>query len=155
MVILLLNDKHDRKGFDCGDEILNRWLVQMAKQHKEKGISSTFVATEDESSTIVLGYYALSFTELVNTNIPARFQKKLPERLPAYRLGRLAVDKRQQGKHLGEFLLFDAIDKVTEASNNIGGIGLIVNAKPNAVSFYKRYGFEPMEDHPQNLFLKI
>ena len=44
MLVLPLNDRHDRKGFDCGDADLNGWLRQTARQHKEKGVSSTFVA---------------------------------------------------------------------------------------------------------------
>ena len=50
MLVLPLNNKHDRKGFDCGDAHLNGWLKQTARQHKEKGISSTFVSVTDETS---------------------------------------------------------------------------------------------------------
>jgi hypothetical protein len=32
---------------------------------------------------------------------------------------------------------------------------LIVNAKASAIGFYSRYGFEQMDSHPQNLFLRI
>ena len=50
-------------------------------------------------------------------------------------------------------MLFDAITRTTRIANEIGGIGLVVNAKPTAVNFYQHYGFEQMADHPQNLFL--
>ena len=36
MLILPLNDGHDRRGFDCGDAELNGWIAQVAKRHKEK-----------------------------------------------------------------------------------------------------------------------
>ena len=61
MLVLPLNDGHDRQGFDCGDADLNRWLQQTARQHKEKGVSSTFVAVTVPSSSDVLGYYAVSW----------------------------------------------------------------------------------------------
>ena len=155
MLVLPLNDRHDRKGFDCGDAELNGWFAQVARQHKEKGISSTFVAVADEASTEVFGFYAVSLAELVSTNLPVQYRKRLPAKVPVFRLGRLATAKSRERKGIGEYLLFDAIDRVTHVAKDIGGIGLVVNAKPSAVSFYNRYGFEQMADHPQNLFLLL
>jgi len=149
MLVLPLNDGHDRQGFDCGDADLNRWLHQTARQHKEKGVSSTFVAVTVPSSPDVLGYYAVSLAELVSPDLPAQHRKRLPLKVPAFRLGRLA------GQGIGEHLLFDAIDRVTRIASDVGGVGLVVNAKSGAVEFYRRYGFEPMADHPLNLFLPL
>jgi GNAT superfamily N-acetyltransferase len=153
MLVLPLNDRHDRKGFDCGDADLNGWLGRIARQHKDKGVSSTFVAIAEVNSTEVLGFYAISLAELVNADLPAQYRKRLPTQVPVFRLGRLATAMQHRGKGIGEFLLFDAIDRVTRISIEVGGIGLVVNAKHSAVDFYQKYGFEPMADHPQNLFL--
>jgi GNAT superfamily N-acetyltransferase len=155
MLVLPLNDRHDRKDFDCGDVELNDWLSQTARQHKEKGVSSTFVAVADETSAEVLGFYAISLAELVNADLPAQYRKRLPAKVPVFRLGRLATAKRHQGKGIGEHMLFDAIDRVTRIAQEVGGIGLVVNAKQSAVEFYKRYGFDLMADHPHNLFLPL
>lgn len=153
MLVLPLNNQHDKKAFDCGDADLNRWLAQVARQHKEKGVSSTFVVVADESSTEIMGFYAINLAEIVNADLPAQLGKRLPERVPVFRLGRLATAKGHQGKRIGEFMLFDAIDRVTRIATEIGGVGLVVNAKPAAVGFYLQYGFEQMSDHPNNLFL--
>lgn len=153
MLVLPLNDGHDRKGFDCGDADLNGWFAQVARQHKEKGISSTFVVVADKNPADVLGFYAISLAELVNLDLPVQYRKRLPGKAPVFRLGRLATAQAQQGKGIGEFMLFDAIDRVTRIAGEVGGIGLVVNAKPSAVGFYNRYGFEQMADHPLNLFL--
>lgn len=153
MRVLPLNDRHDRKSFDCGDVDLNGWLKQTAKQHKEKGVSSTFVSVFDETSVEILGFYAVSLAELTNANLPAQYAKRLPARVPVFRLGRLATALGHQGKGIGEFMLFDAIDRATRIAGEVGGVGLVVNAKHAAVNFYQRYGFEQMADHPQNLFL--
>lgn len=153
MLALPLNDWHDRKRFDCGDTDLNSWLKQTARQHKEKGISSTFVSVANETCAEILGFYAISLAELVNSNIPAQYAKRLPNKVPIFRLGRLATALHHHGKGIGEFMLFDAIDRATRIANEVGGVGLIVNAKPSAVDFYQNYGFEQMADHPQNLFL--
>ena len=103
----------------------------------------------------MLGFYAISMAELVNDDLPVPLRKRLPAKVPVFRLGRLATSKSQQGKGLGEFMLFDAIDRISRIASEVGGVGLVVNAKPSAVDFYKRYGFEPMADHPLNLFLPI
>lgn len=155
MLVLPLNDGHDRNGFDCGDADLNSWLSQTARQHKEKGVSSTFVVVATRTSAEVLGFYAISLAELVNTDLPAQHRKRLPIKVPVFRVGRLATAKQHQHKGIGEHLLFDAIDRVTRIAKEVGGIGLVVNAKNSAVDFYKRYGFEQMADHPQNLFLPL
>lgn len=153
MLVLPLNDRQDRKNFDCGDVDLNGWLKQTAMQHKEKGVSSTFVTRIDEASVDILGFYAISLAELVNANLPDQYGKRLPNKVPVFRLGRLATALSYRGKGIGEFMLFDVIDRATRISGEVGGIGLVVNAKHSAVEFYQRYGFEQMADHPQNLFL--
>lgn len=155
MLVLPLNDRHERKEFDCGDVELNAWLSRTARQHKDKGVSATFVAVADETSAEVLGYYAISLAELVNAELPERHRKRLPTRVPVFRLGRLATARLQQGKGIGEHMLFDAIERVTRIAREVGGIALVVDAKPSAVDFYTRYGFEQMADHPQQLFLPI
>ncbi|MHB8921503.1 MAG: GNAT family N-acetyltransferase [Halothiobacillus sp.] len=155
MLVLPLNNRHDRKGFDCGDAELNGWFGQVARQHKEKGVSSTFVVVGKETGAEVLGFYSLSLAELVNADLLVQYQQRLPAKVPVFRLGRLATAKIHQGSGIGAFMLFDAIDRVTRIAKEVGGIGLVVNAKPSAVDFYKRYGFEQMADHPQNLFLPI
>lgn len=153
MLILPLSDRHDRKSFDCGDADLNGWLKRIARQHKEKGVSSTFVSVADKTSVEILGFYTISLAELANANLPAQYAKRLPAKAPMFRLGRLATASGHQGRGIEEFMLFDAIDRATRVSGEVGGVGLVVNAKPSAVDFYQRYGFEQMADHPQNLFL--
>ena len=155
MFFLPLNSQHDRKGFDCGNDDLNRWFYQVARQHKDRGVSSTFVAVSDNTSAEVLGYYAITVAELMNVDLPEQYRKRLPERIPVFRLGRLAVSVRHKGQRIGESLLFDAIDRITRISQEVGGVGIVVNAKPSAIDFYKQYGFEQMADHPLNLFLPI
>ena len=116
-------------------------------------MSSTFVSVTHESSAEILGFYAISLAELVNADLPSQYGKRLPKKVPVFRLGRLATALSYQGKGVGEFMLFDAIDRTTRISGEVGGIGLVVNAKHSAVEFYHRYGFEQMAAHPQNLFL--
>lgn len=155
MLIEPLNERHDRKNFVCREPDLNRWLAQVARQHKEKGVSSTFVAVSAPGAAEILGYYAINMAELVHTDLPQQYRKRIPDRVPVFKLGRLAVAKAHERKRIGEFLLFDAIDRVKRIAEQVGGVGLVVNAKPTAVGYYEQYGFVPMADHPHNLFLTL
>ena len=155
MLLLPLSSLHNRAEFDCNDTDLNRWLQQMARQHRARGIASTFVAVEQLDSPQILGYYALNFAELVSKNLPASLAKRLPEKVPVFRVARLAVSAAYQQKRIGEYLLMDAVARATRIKAETGGVGVLVNAKPNALNFYKKYGFEAMQDHSLNLFLSI
>ena len=86
---------------------------------------------------------------------PSAWLKKLPQKVPVFRIGRLAVSKKYQGTGLGGKLLADAITKARRIASEVGGVGIIVDAKPASVGFYTQYGFEPLTDHPLKLFLRI
>lgn len=40
-----LNAGHQREGFDCGEESLNRYLWQYASQHQKKNLGRIYAAT--------------------------------------------------------------------------------------------------------------
>jgi hypothetical protein len=109
MQILPLTGNHNRQAFDCGKPVLNDWLRQIARQHQDKGLSKTFVATPNEEPSRICGFYALTLAEIDRRFLPDAYQKKLPQRIPGVRLGRLAIDLHYQKKRLGELLLVDAI----------------------------------------------
>jgi len=76
--------------------------------------------------------------------------------LPIARLARLAVDHRVQGQRLGETLLMDALYRCYRLSEQIGMIGVVVDAKhERAKRFYQRYEFEEFPDHPLTLWLPV
>ena len=43
MQLQLLTGSHDRQRFDCGRPELNDWLRRVARQHRDKGLSKTYV----------------------------------------------------------------------------------------------------------------
>ena len=154
MQVLPLTGSHDRRGFDCGRQELNGWLRQVARQHQDKGLSKTYVAISEEAPDRICGYYALTLAELESRHLPQAWRKKLPRRIPGVRLGRLAVDKRYQGKCLGELLLLDALIRVQRIYTQAGGIGLFVDALDElAAGYYRQFGFVSAPDNPLLLFL--
>ncbi|WP_374358585.1 GNAT family N-acetyltransferase [Pseudoduganella danionis] len=153
--ILLLNGRHNRKDFDCGAVELNLWLVRMARQHLKRRLAITYVAASSATSPTILGYYTISLAELRAHEASWRWRQRLPLRIPAFRIGRLAVASHYQRAGLGRLLLADAFTRIERLAAEIGGVGVIVDAKPSALAFYQHYGFEQLADHPTQLFLPL
>lgn len=154
MQIIPLTGIHNRQAFDSGPEELNDWLQKVARQHQEKGLSKTYVATRDAQSETIHGYYALKVAELESKSLPDVWRKKLPRRIPGVRLGRLALNLQYQGKGLGELLLIDALARARLIYNEVRGIGVFVDAiDTKAAGYYLRFGFLPCPDNPLLLFL--
>jgi GNAT superfamily N-acetyltransferase len=97
--------------------------------------------------------------------LPKSKRKKLPHYpLPILRLARLAVDRSAQGRGLGKLLLRAVFQIARDMADSIGCVGVVLDAKPDAVAFYERYGFEKFDviegnlgsrPEPQPLFLPI
>lgn len=153
-----LSRQHDRTSFDCGVEPLNTFQCTTAMQHQDKGISRTFVLVDSTSTTPdrILGYFTLSACEGQSHHLPDTLSKRLPRRIPAVLLGRLAVDQEFQLQGYGAALLIEAIRRVAATSSQIGIAGLFVDAKDAAAnSFYHKFGFVPLVDDVQRLFLPL
>lgn len=102
------------------------------------------------------GYYTLSATAVKLADLPDQTARRLPRYplVPATLLGRLAVDRRFQGKGYGRFLLADALYRV--ARNEIASFAVIVDAKDEAARrFYERESFLPFADQPMKLFRPV
>ena len=106
LVIEPLARSHDRAGFCCGVEPLDRYLREQASQDVKRRATACFVARESSGSRI-LGYYTLSAGGVALTDLPESLARKLPRypSVPVARLGRLAVDREFRGKKLGAVLL--------------------------------------------------
>lgn len=80
----------------------------------------------------------------------------MPDPIPMVLLGRLAIDRQEQGKTLGTLLLRDALARVQRASHEIGVVGILVHAvSDDAKRFYLRRGFAEAPSHPMTLFARL
>ena len=76
--------------------------------------------------------------------------------MPAVLIGRLAVDKSEQGKGVGKMLLADAVKRVLAVSQEIAVYAIVVDAvNRDAQKFYEGFGFTPISDGPRRMFLAI
>ena len=149
--------RHERAGFDCGAEPLNRYLKTLAVQHRAKGISTTFVLVDSEQSAEILGFYSLSAATLAFERMTGGDRKGLPNYpIPAVRIGRLAVSTSQRGHGLGELLLQNAIKRILVVRNTLGVHAVVVDAKDSSVeAFYRKYGFRSCDAHNRQLYLPL
>lgn len=155
-VIELLDKRHNRDGFDCGNEALNQFLKQTARQHIQKGISRTFVLVDTEESETIIGFFTLTLCEVRFLKLPPKFGKKYPSKVPGVKLARLAVDKVYQRQGIGEIIMIEAMQRAAIVAENAGGIGLFVDAKDEAAkTYYSRYGFVSLEDAFLEMFLPL
>jgi GNAT superfamily N-acetyltransferase len=146
-----LGSDHDRSGFESGVEPLDRYFRTQANQDARKNIAAPFVLVLEDGT--IAGYYTLSSTSLRLGELPERATRKLPKYplVPATLLGRLAVDRRRQGKGYGRFLLADALYRA--ARSEIASFAVIVDAKnDSARRVYERESFLPFPDQPTKLY---
>ena len=141
--------------FDCGVDSLNKYLKQQASQDLKRQIGITHVAISKDDITRIAGFYTLAMTSVAPGMIS---EKKLPDQMPmpAVLLGRLAVDVSFKGHQLGEYLLMDALARAERVSlSEVGAVAVVVDALPNAVEFYSRYGFQKLLDDDLHLYLPM
>lgn len=148
---------HDRQGFACGVAALDDYLHRFADQHRERGISSTYVLTDSAQPKLILGYYSLSAAEVDGQRISEAERKKLPRYpIPCFRMGRLACSANQRGRGLGKLLLACAVDRCLKARTQIAAYALLVDAKDDeAKSFYAHFGFRTLLDTQWALYLPL
>ena len=127
--------QHQLEGFDCGNAALNRWLQQRALANERQGVSRTGVLCPDEGNAVI-AYACLSAGAIV--------------------LGRLAVDRRNQGQGLGRGLVADALRRSLAARRLIGARALLVHAiDEQAAAFYRSLGFRPSPLSASTLMLQL
>jgi GNAT superfamily N-acetyltransferase len=154
----LLRDDHNRADFSCGNASLDRYLKEQAGQDLRRACATPFVLVSAHGNTAILGYYTLSSYGIDVGEIPANVAKKLPRYalIPATLLGRLAVDRRQQGQGIGEFLLLDALYRALIQSAEIAAAAVVVDAiDESAARFYQHFGFVAFPSIAGRLFLPM
>ncbi len=152
-----INKAHDRGVFDCGEEALNEFLRRYARKSHELGGAKTFLAIDDADNKTVFGFYSLSPASTGYSRTPEIIRRGLARHdVPGFRLARLAVDRRMQGRGLGGQLLLAAGKRCLLASAEVGGVVLVIDAKSERVAgWYAGYGAVPLLDAPLSLLLPL
>lgn len=148
--------RHDRQRFDCGVEVLNRYLQTQARQDMKRKVAAVFAMVPHDEPRRVAGYYTLSAASVELGALPETVARKLPRYpiLPAMLIGRLARDLGFPG--MGKLLLMNALERALALSDEVAATFVIVDAKnATASAFYQRFGFVELSKNPRQLFLPM
>jgi GNAT superfamily N-acetyltransferase len=142
---------HVLDAFDCGVATLDEWLKRRARRNEAEGASRTFVACVGSS---VIGYYSLAAGSVLHTVATGKVQRNMPDPAPVILLGRLAVDRRWQGKGIAADLLADAVLRTLGAAQTVGVRAMLVHAiSEDAKRFYEKHGFRASPVEPMTLMI--
>ena len=149
-----LADAHELNDFYSGVASLDDWLKRRARSNQVSGASRTYVVADNHR---VVGYYALASGAIaVDSSSVGRLRRNMPDPIPVAILGRLAVDRSQQGRGLGRALLRDCALRVAHAADTIGIRGIVVHAiSEQAKAFYLALGFDASPKEPMMLMITL
>jgi GNAT superfamily N-acetyltransferase len=148
-----LADVHALNDFFSGVTSLDDWLKRRARTNQVSGASRTFVLADNHR---VVGYYALASGAIALDASVGRFRRNMPDPIPIAVLGRLAIDRSQQGQGLGRALFQDCALRVAHAADTIGIRGIVVHAfSEQAAAFYRALGFDASPKEPMTLMVTL
>ena len=136
--IRALERNDDRSSFCSGDEALDLFFHRYAGQNQFRHhVGVTYVAVEDAR---ILGFATVAPGTLDADDIPGE-RRMPPYPVPVLRLARLAVGRDERGRGLGRRLLRFTIEMAETMRDELGCVGVVVDAKAGAEEFYRERGF--------------
>lgn len=145
--------KFQRSGFSCGVPSLDNWLRTQARQSMDSRDAVTYLLFDGDR---IAGYFCLSAGEVRKLAAPEGLGRRAPDPIPVVRMGRFAIDLRDQGSGWGAELLREAITRAASAALVIGARALLVDAiDDRAARFYERFAFVSSPTHPMQLLLDL
>ena len=142
-------------SFNCGDADLNDFIINEAAPYRKALLAVTYVL-EERNTKRVAAFFSLandkvSLSDFENKTEFNRFRKtrfvneKRLRSYPAAKLCRLGVDESMKGLSIGSTLL-RFIKSYFVVDNKTGCRFLTVDAYADAVPFYLKNGFVPLND---------
>lgn len=149
-----MDEGHYVDFFDCGrDQAMTQWFCGTALKWQREDMCAVWVLSPANNDTDALGFFTLSAHQIIPGNVrkdhkavdPANksWVNGLKNPYPAQLLGKFALDQSQQGKRLGELLMFCAYAKHVEAADAAGAKFLVIDVQEaQLVAYYRdRFGF--------------
>lgn len=142
--IRLLKKEDNRKNFSCGEIELDYYFQKFAGQNQFKHfVGTTYISTDDKT---IFGFITVSAGSLMRDELPQTVRKKFPlYPLPVLHITRMGVDVNYQNRGVGRELIATAFRLAVEQKKMVGCIGVLIDAKVDAVEFYKKLGFVELE----------
>ena len=147
-----LSDHLSKTDFDCGDPDLNEFLLKDSFSYQKQLLGVTYLFRHVENKEIIAYFTVLNdgikATNRLNRKIP---NNKRHSKIPAVKIGRLAVCKTYQRENMGSHLL-DFIKYWFTFNNKTGCRFLLADAynNPKTLKFYQTNGFSFLTDDRTN-----
>lgn len=166
MKLIRLTSETELTGFDCGDEDLNNFLVEDAKDFLDKRIATSFIL-EDEGN--IVAYFCLLNDKISRQEVTNSQWKKIkggfPDRkqfgsYPAIKIGRFAVSLDYKGHNIGSDLMNLLKEMLNYSPIYSAFRFLTVDAYLSAIDFYLKNGFKILSekivgDHTRLMFFDM
>lgn len=140
-----LDPEDDRERFRSGNVDLDRFFLRYAGQNQFRHhIGTTYVAVDEKG--FIAGFATVTASQIEPAVMSPSRRKRLPRYpVPVVRLARLATDARARGQGAGRLLLQTVLALARQLAADVGCAGVVVDAKPESVTFYEKLGFERLE----------
>jgi GNAT superfamily N-acetyltransferase len=149
-----LGEQHNRATFRCSDHQITNYFRRHAFANLQIRIANAWII-RDRHTDLIVGFYTLSTASADFGAIPEQFTANLPRYpVPVVLLGRMGVDRRYERQGFGTRLLIDALHRVYW-QDVMAVFGMVVGPKAGVREFYTQFGFVPLTNDPQRLFLHL
>lgn len=149
-----LTDEHDFSEFRCDRQpVMAEWLKKNALRNQHAA-STTYVVCVGSK---VVGYYCLAAGSIRRELAVKSMQRNMPDMLPVFVLGRLAVHSDWEGNGIGSGMLKDAVLRSIELTKVVAARALLCHAIDDEVkAFYLRHGFlEAVDSDPRTMMISL
>lgn len=123
--------EHNRQDFDCGEPEMNEYIHHYLAQ-QTRNWDTTCTVLEDADTLEMIGFFTVSPSAISRNDLPTEIHSAY-DSTGVYKLGRLAVSVKHQGKGYGTLLLDEAIDLLTNR-NAPKALGLFVELKGQSIN---------------------
>lgn len=157
LVVTKLDPTETVKAFNCGDDDLNDFILRESPLYRKEKLAVTYVLKEmsDTANEHIWAFFSLSNDRISISDFDSktkynRFSRRFnnQKRLksyPAAKIGRFGVDASMKGLSIGSKLL-QFIKTYFVDDNKTGCRFITVDAYADAIPFYLRNGFVPLND---------
>lgn len=157
-------DKQEKvKSFDCGDADLNDFILTESSIYREAMLAVSYVMEETDGK--VLAYFSLANDKVSLSDFESktefnRFRKhrfvneKRLKSYPAVKVCRFGVDHSLKGQRVGSTLM-NFIKTYFVEDNKTGCRFITVDAYANAIPFYKKNGFELLNNEDADAYTRL
>ena len=176
MQLVPLTPAYPLVAFDCGDDDLNRFLLDDAKHAQVIGLAASLVEELRIANTFILedegriaAYFCLLNDRISRSEITGSRWKKIRAKFPVskqfrsypcIKVGRFAVSVDYHGQSVGTWLMNKLKERLNVGQNQSAFRYITVDAYLSAIEFYRKNGFQELtkkeeDEHTRLMFFDM